>query len=148
MNAKDVRKKSVKLLTEQKFGILATLGKDYPYQSIVAFLGLRNMKHILFATKRATSKYRNLKNKAQVSIFIDNRSNQEADLLEAIGMTALGDSRELNGAERKKFMGLFIQKHPSLEEFLASHDCALFMIKVSVYYVVVNFQEVNKVKPS
>jgi nitroimidazol reductase NimA-like FMN-containing flavoprotein (pyridoxamine 5'-phosphate oxidase superfamily) len=145
MKTKDIRKKISKLLTEQKLGILATLGVDYPYQSIVAFSGSRDMKHILFATKRATSKYKNLKDRAQVSIFIDNRSNQEADFLDAIGMTALGDARELSGAASKKFTGIFIRKHPSLEEFLASPDCALFMIKVGVYYVVVNFQEVNEV---
>jgi len=146
MKAQDVRKKIAKLLAEQKLGILATLGKDYPYQSIVAFSGSRDMKHILFATKRATSKYKNLKEKAQVSIFIDNRSNQEADFLDAIGMTVLGDARELSEAARTKSMGLFIRKHPSLEEFLASPDCALFMIKVRVYYVVLNFQEVTEVR--
>ena len=145
MNNRIIRKKIAELLIEQKLGILATLGKDYPYQSIVAFSSSRDMKHILFATNRATSKYKNLKDKAQVSIFIDNRSNQESDFTDATGMTAIGDARELNGVARKKFIGLFIRKHPLLEEFLASPDCALFMIKVRVYYVVVNFQEVNEV---
>jgi general stress protein 26 len=144
-NAKDVRKKIAKLLIEQKLGILATLGKGYPYQSIVAFSGSRDMKHILFATKRATSKYKNLKDKVQVSVFIDNRSNQEADFIDAMGMTVIGDARELNGAMRKKFMAPFICKHPSLEEFVSDPDCALFMIKVKVYYVVLNFQEVIEV---
>ncbi len=148
MNAKDVRRKIAKLLTEQKLGILATLGECYPYQSIVAFAGSRDMKHILFATKRATSKYKNLKNRFQVSVFIDNRSNQESDFIDAIGMTALGDARELSGVTRKKFMGIFIRKHPSLEEFLVSPDCALFMIKVRAYYVVRHFQQVTEVRIS
>jgi hypothetical protein len=95
---------------------------------------------------RKTSKYKNLKEKAQVSIFIDNRSNQEADFLDAIGMTVLGDARELNDAARKKSMGCFIRKHPSLEEFLGSPDCALFMIKVRVYYVVWHFHQVTEVR--
>jgi len=146
MNKKDVRKNIAKLLTDQKFGILATLGKDYPYQSIVAFAGSGDMKHIFFATRRATSKYRNLKNNVQVSVFIDNRSNQEADFIEATGMTAIGDAGELSEAARRKSIGLFIRKHPSLEEFLASPDCALFMIKVRVYYIVWNFQQVMEVR--
>ncbi|MBF0122380.1 MAG: pyridoxamine 5'-phosphate oxidase family protein [Candidatus Omnitrophica bacterium] len=148
MNKRVIRKKIAELLTGQKLGILATLGKDYPYQSIVAFSGSRDMKHILFATKRATSKYRNLKDRAQVSIFIDNRSNQETDFLDATGMTAIGDARELNGAVRKKFMGFFLRKHPSLEEFLTGPDCALFMIKVRVYYVVWHFHKVMEVRIS
>jgi uncharacterized pyridoxamine 5'-phosphate oxidase family protein len=146
MKTNDVRKKIAKLLTGQKLGILATRGEDYPYQSIVAFAGSKDMKHILFATRRATSKYKNLKAKAQVSILIDNRSNHEDDFLDAIGMTALGDARELRGASRKKFMGLYLRKHPSLEGFLSGPDCALFMIKVKVYYVVWHFQEVMELR--
>lgn len=146
MNTKDVRKKIAKLLTDQKLGILATLGKDYPYQSIVAFWGSRDMKHIVFATKRSTSKYDNIKNKSQVSFFIDNRSNEQSDFIDAIGITALGDVRELNGASKKKFMRLYLGKHPYLEGFLSSPDCALFMIKVKAYYVVWHFHEVMEVR--
>jgi uncharacterized pyridoxamine 5'-phosphate oxidase family protein len=146
MKTKDVRQKIATLLSEQKLGILATLGTDYPYQSIVAFAGSRDMKQLFFATKRATSKYKNLKAKAQVSVFIDNRSNQESDFFDALGMTALGDARELRGASRKKPMGLYVRKHPNLEEFLSSPDCTLFMIKVKAYYLVWHFQEVMEVR--
>jgi len=52
MNTKDVRKKIAKLFPEQKLGIFAILGKDYPHQRIVAFSGSRDMKHILFDTQR------------------------------------------------------------------------------------------------
>lgn len=148
MHAKNVRKKIATLLTGQKLGILATLGKDYPYQSIVAFAGSRDMKHILFATKRATSKYRNLKDRSKVSVFIDNRSNRETDFIDAIGMTALGDARELHKAARKKLAAFFLRKHPSLEGFLASPDCALFSIKVRAYYVVWHFHQVMEVRVS
>ena len=104
------------------------------------------MKHILFATKRATRKYKDLKDKVQVSVFIDNRSNQEADFSDATGMTALGDARELADTSKKKFMRPFLRKHPYLEGFLSSPDCALFMIKVKVYYVVWHFHEVLEVR--
>lgn len=146
MDIKSVRKKISGLLMKQKLGVLATLGKDHPYQSIVAFSASRDMKHILFATKRATAKYKNLKNKARVSVFIDDRSNQEADFVDAAAMTALGDARELSGSLRKKHMKLFLHKHPALKTFLVSPDCALFMVKVKVYYVVLNFQEVTEVR--
>jgi len=146
MKTKEVRQKIAKLLSEQKLGILATLGTDYPYQSIVAFAGSGDMKQLFFATKQATSKYKNLKAKAQVSVFIDNRSNQESDFFDALGMTVLGDARELRGAARKKPMGQYLRKHPNLEEFLASPNCAFFMIKVKAYYLVWRFQEVMEVR--
>lgn len=144
MNSRIIRKKIAKLLIEQKLGILATSGKKYPYQSIVAFSASRDMKYILFATKRATSKYKNLEDRNQVSIFIDNRSNQEADFIDATGMTVLGDAQELNGADARKHMKTFTRKHPSLRHFLSDVDCALFRIRVRVYYVVVKFQEVTE----
>ena len=146
MRTQDVRKRIAQLLTEQKLGILATLGESYPYQSIVAFSGSKDIKHILFATKRATSKYKNLKYKAQVSIFIDNRSNQERDFIEAIGMTVIGDAQEMSGSRRNKHIKIFLRKHPSLRDLLSTEDCALFMIRVRVYYVVVNFQDVTEVR--
>jgi nitroimidazol reductase NimA-like FMN-containing flavoprotein (pyridoxamine 5'-phosphate oxidase superfamily) len=145
MDKQAILKKIAGLLTGQKFGVLATLGKDYPYGSMVAFSNSRDMKQILFATKRATSKYKNLKDRPQVSIFIDNRSNQEADLESAIGLTALGDARELSGKEHGKRGKVFLLKHPYLRDFLTASDCALFLIKVRAYYVVLNFQEVHEV---
>jgi len=136
------------LLTRQKLGILATLGRQYPYQSIVAFAAADDMKNILFATKRSTSKYRNVKRRARTSIFIDNRANSEKDFIDTTGMTALGDARELRGASRRSSGKIFLKKHPYLREFLAAPDCALFNIKVRVYYVVMRFQEVFEVRIS
>jgi general stress protein 26 len=79
------RKTIADLLTAQKLGILATLGQAYPYQNIVAFAASGDLKNILFATKRSTSKYRNLKSRKRVAIFIDDRSNRETDFQQATG---------------------------------------------------------------
>ncbi len=144
MKKNDVIKKIKKLLNEQKLGILSTLGNRYPYQSLVAFAGSKDIKYILFATKRATTKYKNLKNKTRVSIFIDNCSNQERDFLDATGMTVLGDAHEVKGLLKKKLVKPYLRKHPSLENFVLSPDCVLFMIKVKTYYVVWRFQEVRE----
>ena len=146
MGLRDVRQKITELLAGQKFGILATLGKGYPYQSIVAFTVMGGMKYILFATRRSTSKYRNLQKSLQVSVFIDDRSNRESDIHAATGITALGDAAELSGAAHSRSRTLFIGKHPALKDFLLDHDCALFKIKVRAYYVVLNFQEVTQIR--
>jgi hypothetical protein len=91
------RKTIADLLTAQKLGILATLGQAYPYQNIVAFAASGDLKNILFATRRSTSKYRNLKMRKQVAIFIDDRSNRETDFQQATGVSAFGGARELRG---------------------------------------------------
>jgi hypothetical protein len=140
------RKIIADLLRAQKLGILATLGQAYPYQNIVAFAASGDLKNILFATRRPTSKYRNLKTRKRAAIFIDDRSNRETDFQRAAGMTAIGRALELRGRNRDKFAKLFLRKHPSLREFLSAPDCALFAIRVRSYYVVLHFQDVFEVR--
>lgn len=134
------------LLTEQKLGILATLGPAYPYQNIVAFAASGDLKNILFATRRSTGKYRNLKSRKRAAIFFDDRANRETDFRRATGITALGGARELYGRERERCAQLFLRRHPSLREFLSAPDCALFAIRVRAYYVVRHFQDVFEIR--
>jgi nitroimidazol reductase NimA-like FMN-containing flavoprotein (pyridoxamine 5'-phosphate oxidase superfamily) len=140
------RKTIADLLSAQKLGILATLGEAYPYQNIVAFEASGDLKNILFATRRSTGKYKNLKRRKRVAIFIDDRSNRETDFQQAAGMTAIGHALELRGRDRERSARLFLRKHPSLREFLSASDCALFAIRVRVYYVVLHFQDVFEVR--
>jgi uncharacterized pyridoxamine 5'-phosphate oxidase family protein len=140
------RKTIADLLSAQKLGILATLGQTYPYQNIVAFAASGDLKNILFATRRSTGKYKNLKSRKRVAIFIDDRSNRETDFQQAAGMTAIGHALELRGRDRERSAQLFLRKHPSLREFLSASDCALFAIRVRVYYVVLHFQDVFEVR--
>jgi len=143
---RSIRKTIADLLTAQKLGVLATLGQDYPYQNIVAFAASGDLKNIVFATKRVTQKYKNLKRRKQVAIFIDDRSNRETDFQQATGIAAIGGALELRGRVREKSATLFLRKHPSLVEFLSASDCALFTIRVRAYYVVLRFQDVFEVR--
>jgi uncharacterized pyridoxamine 5'-phosphate oxidase family protein len=140
------RKTIADLLSAQKLSVLATLGRAYPYQNIVAFAASGDLKNILFATKRSTCKYKNLKSRKRVAMFIDDRSNRETDFQQATGITALGGALELRGRDREKFAKLFLRKHPSLQEFLSASECALFSIQVRAYYVVLRFQDVVEVR--
>ncbi len=142
----EVRKKLRHLFKTQNLGILATLGKTFPYQSIVAFAATEDLKNILFSTRRMTSKYRNLKKSPKVSIFIDNRSNSENDFQDAIGLTAIGNANELRGSEREKAISLFVRRHPSLEKFVSSSGNSIFIVKVRVFYMVMKFQEVVEIR--
>jgi nitroimidazol reductase NimA-like FMN-containing flavoprotein (pyridoxamine 5'-phosphate oxidase superfamily) len=141
-----LRKKISSLLAGQKLGILATLGRDYPYQNIVAFAAGRDLKTIVFATRRATSKYRNLKRRKRVAMFIDDRANREADFHDASGLSALGVAEELRGEGRGRSMKSLLCKHPDLKEFFSATDCALFAIRVRVFYLVMRFQDVIEVR--
>lgn len=144
---KNMKERISRLFKGQKLGVLATLDPQYPYQSVVAFAATDDLKRVLFATRRPTRKYENLKRNAKVSVFIDNRSNRVSDFKDAVGVTALGDARELKGGDFKKYSGFFKRKHPYLGSFLSSPDCALFAVKVRVYYTVVRFEDVVEIRP-
>jgi nitroimidazol reductase NimA-like FMN-containing flavoprotein (pyridoxamine 5'-phosphate oxidase superfamily) len=141
-----LRKRISGLLDGQKLGILATLGREYPYQNIVAFAAGRDLKTICFATRRNTSKYRNLKRRRRVAMFIDDRVNREADFRDATGLSALGEAEELRGEGRGRSLRSLRRKHPELKEFLSAPDCVLFAIRVRVFYLVMRFQEVIEVR--
>jgi uncharacterized pyridoxamine 5'-phosphate oxidase family protein len=146
MKKGDIRKKIRDLFKTQKLGILATLGKAFPYQNIVAFAATDDLKNIIFTTKRMTSKYKNLKNSSKVSMFIDDRSNRENDFYDALGLTAVGNANELSGPQREKAMSKFIKRHPCLEEFVSTPNSAIFIVRVRVYFLVMNFQEVIEIR--
>jgi nitroimidazol reductase NimA-like FMN-containing flavoprotein (pyridoxamine 5'-phosphate oxidase superfamily) len=141
-----LRKKISGLLQGQKLGILATLGPSYPYQNIVAFAVARDLKSIVFATRRATSKYRNLKRRKRVAIFFDDRVNRASDFQQATGVTALGTAGEARGEGRARPARLLRRRHPFLREFLDAPDCAIFVIRVRTYIVVLHFQETIEVR--
>lgn len=133
------------LLNSQRLAVLATQDHGQPYSNLIAFAATEDMKHLVFATTRATRKYANLLADPRVSVLVDNRANRPSDFSRAAAITALGKAWELKGRERQHFLKLFLHKHPYLEEFVASPTCALLKVTVDKYIVVTRFQEVREV---
>ena len=102
------------------------------------------MKQVLFATTRSTRKYENLTADARVALLIDNRSNQDSDIHEATAVTATGRAEEIEGADKERFLRLYLEKHPYLRDFVDSPTCALLRVRVETYYLVNRFQEVTE----
>jgi len=134
------------LLEEQKLAVLSTQNHGQPYCNLIAMAATDDLKHLLFATTRATRKYANLMADSRVAVLVDNRRNDPADFIEAAALTALGKAWELQGVERHQFVKVYLGKHPYLEEFAASPTCALLRIKVDKYIVVTRFQEVREIQ--
>ncbi|MBM3240854.1 pyridoxamine 5'-phosphate oxidase family protein [Candidatus Poribacteria bacterium] len=131
------------LFTSQRLAVLATHYKGQPYTSLVAFAATRDLKHLLFATKRNTRKYVNLTADARVALLIDDSANQTADFSNAIAVTAIGTAEEIEASERDRFIQLYLNKHRNLEEFVMSPECLLIKITVDTYYVS-KFQDVTE----
>jgi nitroimidazol reductase NimA-like FMN-containing flavoprotein (pyridoxamine 5'-phosphate oxidase superfamily) len=130
------------LFASQRLAVLATQGKRQSYGNLVAFVATNDLKHLLFATTRATRKYANISENPRVAMVIDNRSNQETDFHQAAAVTATGVVKEVEGIRKESLLRLYLSKHPYLKDFVSSPTCALLRMHVETYYVVRQFQNV------
>ncbi len=130
------------LCRNQPLAVLATAAGSAPYANLVAVAFAIDLRHLFFATSRTTRKWHNLSSNPQISLLIDNRSNQVADFNKAAAATILGKAQELNEGNREEGQKLYLAKHPHLSEFLAAPDCALFQVRIEQIYLVTHFQEV------
>jgi nitroimidazol reductase NimA-like FMN-containing flavoprotein (pyridoxamine 5'-phosphate oxidase superfamily) len=134
------------LCETQRSAALATQEEGQPYLSLMAFAVTPDLKTIIVATDRHTRKYANLMAEPRVALLIDNRSNTPADTQEAVAVTVLGQAAEATPEERQKFLRLFLDRHPHLEDFATSATCALIAVRVSIYIVVQRFGEVQELR--
>ena len=134
------------LLESQRLAVLSTQNQGQPYSNIIAIAATDDLRHLVFATTRATRKYTNLMADSRVAVLVDNRRNDPADFAEAAALTALGKAWELQGVERQQLLQVYLEKHPYLEAFVASPTCALLRVKVDKYIVVTRFQEVGEIQ--
>ncbi|MBU0570699.1 MAG: pyridoxamine 5'-phosphate oxidase family protein [Candidatus Omnitrophica bacterium] len=134
------------VLSNQKLGVLATTGEIYPYTSLVGFAVSEDLKNIIFATIKDTRKYQNCKKHPNVSVLVNSAANSKDDFKDATAVTALGESEDLIGEERKKYKSIYLGKFPFLEDFIENPNCVLVSINVERYIVVTRFQEVKEIK--
>jgi len=132
------------LFSSQSLAVLATHSDGQSYGSLVAFVATEDLKHLLFATTRATRKYANMMKNPRVAMVMDNRSNEESDFHQAIAVTATGQVKETVGSEKDRLTKLYLSKHPHLIDFVSSPTCALVTLEVETYYIVSQFQNVTE----
>jgi heme iron utilization protein len=130
------------LCSSQPLAVLATAAGSAPYANLVAIAFTLDLHHLFFATPRATRKWHNLSSNPQVSLLLDNRSNQVADFNKAAAATILGTAKELIGVDRAEGQSIYLAKHPHLTDFLTAPGCALFKVAITHIYLVTRFQEV------
>jgi heme iron utilization protein len=130
------------LCHNQPLAVLATAAGSTPYANLVAVAFALDLRHLFFATSRFTRKWHNLSSNPQVSLLMDNRSNQVTDFSQAAAATILGTAKELTGVVRKEGYNLYVAKHPHLTDFIAAPGCALFQVTIEHIYLVTRFQEV------
>ena len=140
----DPRDRLRALLGAVRLGVLATQRDGEPYATLVAFAAGEDLHELAFVTPRATRKYANLAAEPRASLLIDNRTNEDRDLAQAMAATAIGTVAEPGGAARDAWLARYVARHPLLENFARAPSCALCVLKVDRYVIADRFQEVTE----
>ena len=133
------------ILHTQNFAVLATMNDRQPYGNLVAFAVSDDLRHIVFATSSNTQKYRNILANNNVAMLIDNRSNDQSDLLRAMAVTALGVASEIKSKQREKLIKSYLSRHRSLTDFLDRANTAIINIVVTDY-ILARFNSTEKIR--
>jgi len=137
-----------RLVVSQPYAVLCTQGQGQPYGSLVAFAMTPDLTSAVFATPRATRKFRLLSECDHVALLIDNRSEFPGQLMEVEAVTATGRATVVEqGEELERWAGLLTERHPYLSRFARAASCSLFRIQIVRYFHVTRFQEVRQWVP-
>jgi nitroimidazol reductase NimA-like FMN-containing flavoprotein (pyridoxamine 5'-phosphate oxidase superfamily) len=142
IDPEQLKQQLIQLFASQRLAVLSTQHQGQPYASLIAFAASDDLKELIFATPRSTRKFAYLQACPKVALLIDSRSNQEADIHQAIAVTALGTAVEVPSEDVSLVLEHFIARHPLLDEFARSESTAVIRVIVETYYVVSRFQEV------
>jgi hypothetical protein len=137
-----------RLVASQPYAVLCTQGAGQPYGSLVAYAITPDLTTAVFATPRATRKFRLLSECDHVALLIDNRSELPGQLMEVEAVTATGRAAIVEpGEEFECWARLLTDRHSYLTQFVRAASCSLFRINIVRYFHVTRFQEVRQWVP-
>jgi len=134
------------LIRNQYFAVLSTLGEGLPYSNLVSFAITDDLRSLLFVTDRNTRKFRNLQENNNISLLIDNRTNQPSDISQAIAVTVIGTAHEEED-KRNSLKDIFLARHPQLRRFVDNPNNAMILVAVSEY-IIASFEKTQRVSVS
>lgn len=127
----------------QYFAVLNSLGDGSPYSNLVSFAISEDLRSLVFVTDRNTRKYRNIQENKNISLLIDNRTNQPSDVSQAIAITVIGTARE-ETENRISLQAVFLTRHPHLQQFVDNSNNAMILVTVSEY-IIAGFDKTQRV---
>jgi heme iron utilization protein len=130
-------------LQNNSLAVLATEGNGQPHACFIAITPMDDFAHLIFATYRSTRKYNNLKYNGKVAILFENRSTKSLSQPDITVLTAFGNAEEIDIAISETTRQTHLLRHPELETFLLSTECAIFKVKVNAYQVVRGIDDIN-----
>jgi hypothetical protein len=132
----------------ERHAVLATDAGGQPYTSLVAYSVTPDVKGILFATPKKTTKYKNILKNRTVGLLIDSRSSAGNDYVRTEAVTILGKALPLRrGKKKDELSGVLTKKHPELAGFIRYSNTSLILVEITHCYHVDKFQKVSEWHP-
>ena len=145
----DLDKVIRRLVESQPYGVLCTQGQEQPYGALVAYAMTPALDAAVFATPKATWKYRLLSECARVALVVDTRSALPGQLMDVEAVTVTGQAHEVaRGSEFERLSRLLTERHPYLDAFVCSESSGLFRIDIVLFVYVTRFQDVRQWVPT
>jgi nitroimidazol reductase NimA-like FMN-containing flavoprotein (pyridoxamine 5'-phosphate oxidase superfamily) len=130
------------VISTQYFAVLNSLGDGLPYSNLVSFAISEDLRSLVFVTDRNTRKYRNIQENKNISLLIDNRTNQPSDVSQAIAVTVIGTARE-ETENRSSLQAVFLTRHPHLQQFVDNLNNAMILVTV-IEYIIAGFNKTER----
>jgi len=144
MDKQSVAKENIEaVLTASRFAVLATEGDGQPHASLIAITPFESFRQLLFATYRNTLKYRNLTHNSKVAFLIENENVNIKGLTEKVVLTIIGHTKEISISDKEAAYQAHLKRHPEMESFILSSDCALIMFIAQSYQVVYGIDDIR-----
>ena len=131
------------VINSQYFAVLNSVDEGLPYSNLVSFAISDDLKFLFFVTDRKTRKYRNIQKNYNISLLIDNRTNQPSDITRAIAITVIGTAEE-EIDHKSNFREIFLKRHPQLTQFIDDPNNALIMVRIGEY-IIAGFDKTQRV---
>ena len=131
------------ILKTNDFAVLATEGNGQPHASLIAITPFSGFRHLIFTTYRNTLKYRNLELNNKVAVLIESGVVNMKGLKESVVLTIIGRTEEIRIAENEAAFQVHLKRHPEMESFMLSPDCALIMVIAQSYQVVFGIDDIR-----
>jgi len=130
-------------LQTSRFAVLATEGNGQPHTSLIAITPFGSFRQLIFATYRNTLKYRNLVHNSKVAVLIESGDVNMKGLKESVVLTIIGYTEEISKEENEAAYQAHLKRHPEMESFMLSSDCALILVIGQSYQVVYGIDDIR-----
>ena len=131
------------ILKACRFAVLATESDGQPHTSLIAITPFADYRQLIFATYRNTRKYRNLEHNSKVALLIEGEYVKTRCLKERAVMTIIGLAEDINIIENEAAYLAHLKRHPEMESFILSSDCALIRINARSYQLVQGIDDIS-----